>query len=64
METSPLTVIDIRERTGDRNTGYFNEPLTSVNTIPRNTKHHTRPNGNRSVNLTIESADLKTIKLE
>jgi mannose-6-phosphate isomerase-like protein (cupin superfamily) len=113
MKSSPLTVIDIREKTGGRNTGYFNEPLTSVNdhvvrvsvmtqpyfwhlhpnsdevflvmegsifidledktielqlgqlfTIPRNTKHRTRPNGNRSVNLTIESADLKTIKLE
>lgn len=33
-------------------------------TIPRNTKHRTRPNGDRSVNLTIEGADLKTIKLE
>ncbi|GGB10475.1 cupin domain-containing protein [Puia dinghuensis] len=33
-------------------------------TIPRNIKHRTRPNGERSVNLTIESADLQTIKLE
>src|SRR5579859_6698563 len=27
-------------------------------TIPRNVPHRTRPNGDRSVNLTIESADL------
>lgn len=33
-------------------------------TIPRNTRHRTRPNGDRSVNLTIESADLQTVKLE
>ncbi|MBS1663368.1 MAG: cupin domain-containing protein [Bacteroidetes bacterium] len=32
-------------------------------TIPRNVKHRTRPNGARSVNLTVESADLETIKL-
>lgn len=33
-------------------------------TIPQNVKHRTRPNGARSVNLTIERADLQTIKLE
>ena len=33
-------------------------------TIPRNVKHRTRPKGNRSVNLTVERADLKTINLE
>ncbi|HEY6902514.1 MAG TPA: cupin domain-containing protein [Puia sp.] len=33
-------------------------------TIPRNVKHRTRPNGARSVNLTVESANLETIKLE
>lgn len=33
-------------------------------TIPRNIKHRTRPKGNRSVNLTVESADLETIILE
>jgi mannose-6-phosphate isomerase-like protein (cupin superfamily) len=33
-------------------------------TIPRNVPHRTRPKGDRSVNLTFESADLQTIKLE
>jgi mannose-6-phosphate isomerase-like protein (cupin superfamily) len=33
-------------------------------TVPRNVKHRTRPVGDRSVNLTIESADLQTIKTE
>jgi mannose-6-phosphate isomerase-like protein (cupin superfamily) len=33
-------------------------------TIPRNVKHRTRPNGARSVNLTIENAGVQTIKLE
>lgn len=33
-------------------------------TIPKNTKHRTRPNGRRSVNLTFESQDMETIKIE
>ena len=33
-------------------------------TIPRNVPHRTRPGGDRSVNLTFESVDLQTIKLE
>jgi mannose-6-phosphate isomerase-like protein (cupin superfamily) len=33
-------------------------------TIPRNVNHRTRPAGDRSVNLTIESADLQTNKTE
>jgi mannose-6-phosphate isomerase-like protein (cupin superfamily) len=33
-------------------------------TIPQNTRHRTRPNGNRSVNLTFESLNLETIKIE
>lgn len=33
-------------------------------TIPRNVPHRTRPSGARSVNLTFESVDLQTIKLE
>ena len=32
--------------------------------IPKNTKHRTRPNGNRSVNLTFEHQNIETIKLE
>ena len=32
-------------------------------TIPANVKHCTRPKGNRSVNLTFESADLQTVKV-
>jgi len=33
-------------------------------TIPRNVKHRTRPKDGRSINLTIESADLTTIRTE
>ena len=33
-------------------------------TIPKNTKHRTRPNGNRSVNLTFEYQNIETIKVE
>src|ERR1700734_4008360 len=33
-------------------------------TVPRNVKHRTRPVVDRSVNLTIESADLQTIRIE
>jgi mannose-6-phosphate isomerase-like protein (cupin superfamily) len=33
-------------------------------TIPQNTRHRTRPNGGRSVNLTFESQDMETIKLD
>jgi mannose-6-phosphate isomerase-like protein (cupin superfamily) len=33
-------------------------------TIPKNTKHRTRPNGIRSVNLTFEHRDMETIKVE
>ncbi|RYU87978.1 cupin domain-containing protein [Mucilaginibacter terrigena] len=33
-------------------------------TIPKNVIHRTRPNGNRSVNLTFESQNLTTVKVE
>jgi len=33
-------------------------------TIPKNVKHRTRPNGSRSVNLTFESANMTTVRLE
>ena len=33
-------------------------------TIPKNTKHRTRPGGNRSVNLTFECQNLETVKME
>ncbi len=33
-------------------------------TIPKNVKHRTRPNGSRSVNLTFESADMTTVKVD
>ena len=33
-------------------------------TIPKNTKHRTRPNGVRSVNITFERQDIETVKLE
>jgi len=32
-------------------------------TIPKNTRHRTRPNGERSVNLTFERQDIETIRL-
>ncbi len=35
-----------------------------VFTIPKNVKHRTRPNGSRSVNLTFESQDMETVKME
>lgn len=33
-------------------------------TIPKNTPHRTRPKGERSVNLTFESMDMETVKIE
>lgn len=33
-------------------------------TVPKNIKHRTRPNGERSVNLTFEHQNIETIKLE
>lgn len=33
-------------------------------TIPKNVKHRTRPNGSRSVNLTFESENMLTVKVE
>ncbi|MEB0260963.1 MULTISPECIES: hypothetical protein [unclassified Mucilaginibacter] len=33
-------------------------------TIPKYTIHRTRPNGNRSVNLTFESLDLVTVQVD
>jgi mannose-6-phosphate isomerase-like protein (cupin superfamily) len=33
-------------------------------TIPKNVIHRTRPNGNRSVNLTFESSNMTTVKVE
>ena len=33
-------------------------------TIPKNIKHRTRPNGNRSVNLTFESGEMTTVRVE
>jgi len=33
-------------------------------TIPKNVTHRTRPNGERSVNLTFESGDMTTVRVE
>ena len=33
-------------------------------TVPRGTKHRTAPAGSRSVNLTIERADIATVRVE
>lgn len=35
-----------------------------VFTIPKNVIHRTRPNGARSVNLTFESSNMTTVKIE
>ena len=32
-------------------------------TIPKNTRHRTRPNGKRSVNLTFERKDMETVRV-
>jgi mannose-6-phosphate isomerase-like protein (cupin superfamily) len=49
--------IDLEDRTVELFTGQFF-------TIPRNVKHRTRPNGERSVNLTFEHQDMETIPLD
>lgn len=33
-------------------------------TIPKNVRHRTRPNGHKSVNLTFESEDMTTIRVD
>jgi mannose-6-phosphate isomerase-like protein (cupin superfamily) len=33
-------------------------------TVPQNTKHRTRPNGKRSVNLTFEHQQMETVSME
>jgi mannose-6-phosphate isomerase-like protein (cupin superfamily) len=33
-------------------------------TIPKNTRHRTRPNGKRSVNLTFERKDMETVRVD
>jgi mannose-6-phosphate isomerase-like protein (cupin superfamily) len=48
--------IDLEDKTVELHPG-------QLFTIPKNVKHRTRPNGPRSVNLTVESADLQTIFL-
>ena len=49
--------IDLEDRTVEL---YPNQLFT----IPKNVKHRTRPNGSRSVNLTFESAEMTTVRLE
>ena len=48
--------IDLEDKTVELHPG-------QLFTIPQNVKHRTRPNGPRSVNLTIESASLETVFL-
>jgi len=47
--------IDLEDRTVELATG-------QLFTIPANTRHRTRPQGNRSINLTFELAAMETIK--
>lgn len=49
--------IDLKDRTIELFPG-------QLFTIPKNVKHRTRPNGDRSVNLTFESQDMETLKME
>jgi mannose-6-phosphate isomerase-like protein (cupin superfamily) len=49
--------IDLEGRTIELSSGQFF-------TIPKNTKHRTRPKGERSVNITFELLNLETIKLD
>ena len=49
--------IDLEDRTVELFPGQFF-------TIPRNIKHRTRPNGERSVNVTFELRDMETIRLD
>ncbi|GAB3280605.1 cupin domain-containing protein [Larkinella harenae] len=112
METSPLTVIDIKELTSAVKASYANFSLASVNdhvvkvsvmtesydwhyhpnsdetfmtlegvllidletqtialfpgqlfTIPKNIVHRTRPQGERSVNITFEQDQIETVKV-
>ncbi|MGZ3871309.1 MAG: cupin domain-containing protein [Mucilaginibacter sp.] len=50
-------LIDLEDRTVEL---YPNQ----VFTIPKNVIHRTRPGGDRSVNLTFESSDLTTVRIE
>ena len=50
-----IVCIDLEDRTVELAPG-------QLFTIPANTRHRTRPQGNRSVNLTFELAAMETIK--
>ena len=49
--------IDLEDRTVELQPG-------QLFTIPTNSRHRTRPKGARSVNLTIERADIETIQFQ
>ena len=57
LVTEGSIFIDLEEKTVELFPG-------QLFTIPRNVKHRTRPNGDRSVNLTIERKDMETVKME
>jgi mannose-6-phosphate isomerase-like protein (cupin superfamily) len=52
-----VVVIDLADATVELQPG-------QLFTIPKNTPHRTRPKGARSVNLTFESADMETVRVE
>ncbi|MGY4536975.1 mannose-6-phosphate isomerase-like protein (cupin superfamily) [Mucilaginibacter sp. UYNi724] len=49
--------IDLEDKTVELSTN-------QIFTIPKNVIHRTRPNGRRSVNLTFESGNMETVRIE
>ncbi len=57
LVTEGSIYIDLAERTVELFPG-------QLFTIPKNVKHRTRPSGSRSVNITIERADMETVRVD
>jgi mannose-6-phosphate isomerase-like protein (cupin superfamily) len=55
MVTEGSVFIDLEEKTVELIPG-------QLFTIPKNTKHRTRPGNGRSVNITIERVDMETVR--
>jgi len=57
LVTEGCLLIDLENETIELHAG-------QLFTIPKNIIHRTRPQGNRSVNITFELADMQTVKVE
>ncbi|RWY50980.1 cupin domain-containing protein [Mucilaginibacter gilvus] len=57
LVTEGVLLIDLEDRTIELSAG-------ELFAIPKNVIHRTRPKGERSVNVTFESMDMETIKVE